>query len=113
VNSRLAGVDVLAGAGKVSIQDNHLTGGWAGVSLSTRGSAVLAANVVEGTSTPLVIAGQPLRRTSALTLVGRVFRWNPLLILWATILGVPTALTLPQLVRTVGRMRRRETIRSS
>jgi len=113
VESRLAGVDVLAGAGKVSIQDNHLTGGWAGVSLSTRGAAVLADNVVEGTSTPLVVAGQPLRQTSALTLVGRVFRWNPLLILWVTILGLPTALTLRRQVRAVGRIRRREPIRSS
>jgi parallel beta-helix repeat protein len=98
--SRLAGVDVLAGAGKVRIKGNEITGGWAGVALNAQNAAALAGNRFQGSSAPLVIGGQPRREDGALEVIGRLFRWNPLLILWTAILGVPTVLTLRHLVRT-------------
>jgi parallel beta-helix repeat protein len=112
-SSRLAGVDVLAGAGEVRIRGNQITGGWAGVSLSTQNAAVLSGNRIQGGSTPLVVGGQPRREDGALFVIGRLFRWNPLLILWTAILGVPTVLTLRHLVRRAGRMRRRELVHGS
>jgi hypothetical protein len=39
-----------------------------------------------------------------------VLRWNPVLLLWITILGVPTVLTLRQVVRTGRHARRRNLI---
>jgi parallel beta-helix repeat protein len=111
VNSLLAGIDVLAGAGTVRIQGNRITGGWAGVALSSSDAAALTGNSLHGPSTPLVVSGEPQREDGPLAVVGRVFRWNPLLILWVAILGVPTVLTLRHLVRTTGRHRRRVLVR--
>jgi parallel beta-helix repeat protein len=111
--SGLAGVDVLAGNGDVHIRDNGITGGWAGVSLTSWSGAALTDNRIQGTSTPLVVGGDPQRAGGPLNLIGRVLRWNPVLLLWITILGVPTVLTLRQVVRTGRHARRRNLIRWS
>jgi len=45
--------------------------------------------------------------------IGRLFGWNPLLILSTAIFGVPTVPTLRHLVRTAGCMHRRELVHGS
>jgi parallel beta-helix repeat protein len=107
LGSGLAGVDVLDGTGDVRIRDNGITGGWAGVSLTSWSGAVLTDNRIQGTSTPLVVGGVPQRAGGPVNVMGRVLRWNPVLLLWITILGVPTVLTLRQVVRTGRHARRR------
>jgi parallel beta-helix repeat protein len=113
VNSRLAGVDVLAGSGSVSIRSNRITGGWAGVTLSAENAAVMTGNRIDGPSTPMVIGGQPRRDHDPLSAIGRVFRWNPLLVLWVAILGVPMVLAVRHLFRVAGRVRHRELVRGA
>jgi parallel beta-helix repeat protein len=87
--SRLFGVDVLTGAGEVAIEDNDVSGGWGGISLGTANRAVLSDNVVEDTSTPLSVAGRSVRALPVATAISKFYKWNPLLILWTSILGVP------------------------
>ncbi|MCU1583481.1 MAG: right-handed parallel beta-helix repeat-containing protein [Microbacteriaceae bacterium] len=106
-DNALAGVDVLTGANRVSIGKNTVTGGWASIALGDRHAARVTNNVLRDASTPLAIAGQAVREDDLATAVGRVFRWNPLLVLWATILGVPTVFGVHQLARYLGRRRRR------
>ncbi|MBW8766824.1 MAG: hypothetical protein JF630_11560 [Geodermatophilales bacterium] len=113
MNSRLAGVDVLAGSGSVSIRSNRITGGWAGVTLSAENAAVMTGNRIDGPSTPMVIGGQPRRDHDPLSAIGRVFRWNPLLVLWVAILGVPMVLAVRHLFRVAGRVRHRELVRGA
>jgi parallel beta-helix repeat protein len=103
--SSLAGVDVLTSAGKVSISDNAITGGWAGIALGQSHSAQLDDNTFDAMSTPLAVAGKAERDESLPTTVGRLFQWNPLLVLWSAILGVPTFFAIRSLGRMV--MRRR------
>ena len=55
----------------------------------------------------MVVAGEPQRDEGVTTAVAKVFRWNPLLVLWAAILGIPTVLALQSLVRTAVRAGRR------
>ncbi|GAB3365883.1 right-handed parallel beta-helix repeat-containing protein [Modestobacter lapidis] len=98
-DSRLFGVDVLTGAGEVDIQDNDITGGWASISLGEATTTQLVGNELRDASTPMVVAGVAERDISLATTVGRVFRWNPLLVLWTAILGVPAAFALRRLGR--------------
>jgi hypothetical protein len=37
--------------------------------------------------------------------IGRVFRWNPVLVLWVAILGVPAAVASLGIVRAINRRR--------
>jgi parallel beta-helix repeat protein len=104
--SALAGVDVLTGADRVLIRNNTITGGWASIALGDKNAAQLAINNLQDASTPLAIAGQAVREDDLATTIGRVFRWNPLLVLWATILGVPTVFGVHQLARYLARRRR-------
>jgi poly(beta-D-mannuronate) C5 epimerase len=107
VNSALAGVDVLTGADRVLVRNNAITGGWASVTLGDNHAAQLMTNDLQDASTPLAIAGKAVRDEDLATAVGRVFRWNPLLVLWATILGVPMVFGIHQLARFLGRPPRR------
>ncbi|MCU1405413.1 MAG: parallel beta-helix repeat protein [Glaciihabitans sp.] len=96
-DSALAGVDVLSGAGDVQITKNTVSGGWASVAIGESGAAQLTDNTLGGASTPLAIGGIAVRSDDVLTAVGRLFRWNPLLVLWAAILGVPILLGIARL----------------
>ena len=110
-DSRLAGVDVLAGAGAVEVVDNDLTGGWAGIALEEASAAQLATNTTTGASTPEVVGGQAQREDELTTAVGKRFRWNPLLVLWTAILGIPAVLGIRSLVRAAIRAGRRSSVR--
>jgi parallel beta-helix repeat protein len=101
VDSALAGVDVLSGSGDVEITSNTISGGWASIALEDQGAAVLEDNSMRLASTPLSVAGEAQREDSLATAIGRVFRWNPVLVLWTAILGVPAALGLLQLSRAL------------
>jgi len=106
-DSRLFGVDVLAGAGAVDIEGNDVTGGWGSINLGEEAGTRLAENELDGASTPLVVAGAADRGHGWTTAVARVFRWNPLLVLWTAILGVPAVLGAARLAQLVLRGRRR------
>ncbi|MCU1403967.1 MAG: right-handed parallel beta-helix repeat-containing protein [Glaciihabitans sp.] len=104
-DSALAGVDVLSTASKVGISGNTIDGGWAGIALGEEDAAQLGQNTVKEASTPIAIAGKAVRDESLTDTIGRVFQWNPLLVLWSAILGVPTFFAIRSLGRMV--MRRR------
>ena len=105
-HNRMFGVDVLEGAGDVSVTGNRVTGGWASIALGEAGGARLAGNVLEDASTPLVVAGQTVRDDTITMIIARFFKWNPLLILWTAILGVPAVFGATRLVSYVLRRRR-------
>jgi parallel beta-helix repeat protein len=108
VDSRLAGIDVLSGAGAVSVTGNDVVGGWASVALGESSAADLSGNTLEGASTPMVVAGEAQRDEGITTVLGKVFRWNPLLVLWTAILGIPAVLAVRSLARAaVAAARRR------
>lgn len=107
VDSRLFGVDVLAGAGAVEIRDNDVAGGWGSISLGTETGTRLVGNDLSGASTPMVVAGEAQRGQGWATEVARFFRWNPLLVLWTAILGVPAVLGLGRLAQLAVRGARR------
>jgi len=113
-DSRLFGIDVLEGSGTVDLADNTVSGGWASVSLA--GDAVetdLGENELAGAATPLVLDGTAVRDDTVTTTIGKYFKWNPLLILWTAILGVPVVLAGRALVsRLVGRRRRYRVVTS-
>jgi parallel beta-helix repeat protein len=107
-DSRLAGVDVLAGAGSVEVSGNVIDAGWASVALGEPGAAELSGNVLTDASTPTVVAGEAQREEGWATVLGKVYRWNPLLVLWTAILGIPALLAVrPVLSAAVGLARRR------
>lgn len=99
-DSALAGIDVFAGNGTVSIRDNTVTGGWAGIALGKEDAATLSGNQLSGASTDTAIAGKAIRKDTLATQVGRIFRWNPLLVLWTAILGIPIILVARSLIHT-------------
>jgi len=98
-DSALAGVDVLDGSGSVKIANNSVSGGWAGIALGRQHSATLEKNTLVDTSTPVAVAGQAVREANIGSTIGQVFRWNPLLVLWSAILGVPIVFGIYRLAR--------------
>ena len=98
VDNRLAGIDVLASAGAVLVEANTLRGGWAGITVGDAATTRLVGNDISGSSTDTTVAGVAQRTDTPAARVGRLFKWNPLLVLWTAILGVPV---LAGLTRTV------------
>jgi parallel beta-helix repeat protein len=105
-DSRLFGINVMADAGEVSVSGNRVTGGWASIALGEAGGAQLTGNVLADASTPLVVAGQAVRDDTVTMTIAKFFKWNPLLILWTAILGVPAVFGATRLVAYVVRRRR-------
>jgi parallel beta-helix repeat protein len=105
VDNALAGIDVLRDAGRVRLTRNTIEGGWAGIALETRGAAQLAGNRIQDSSTTLAIDGEAERQVGVADVVGRVFRWNPVLVLWVAILGVPAVVGLRRIIRANSRDR--------
>jgi parallel beta-helix repeat protein len=106
VDNTLAGIDVLAGVGRVQVTGNTIQGGWAGIALGSAKAATLTRNAISASSTPLTIGGEATRPESAADVIGRVFRWNPVLVLWVAILGVPAAVGCLGILRALDRRRR-------
>jgi parallel beta-helix repeat protein len=103
------GVHVLDPASRGSITGNQISGSWAAVNLAAAESATLGENTSTDVSTPLVVADVAQRDPSWLDRVGRFLRWNPVLVLWGLILGVPLTHAALRVVRTPLRRRRRTT----
>lgn len=99
VDSRLAGIDVMEDAGQVRVVGNEVQGGWAGLSLASADSAALEDNELRGSSTALVVGGEAQRETGLATSLKQLFRWNPLLVLWTAILGLPLLVAVRGVVR--------------
>jgi parallel beta-helix repeat protein len=102
-DSALAGIDVFSGNGRVSIKDNVITAGWASIALGAEDAATLSGNTLSGASTDTAVAGKAIRDEDLATQIGRIFRWNPLLVVWTAILGIPLILVGRSLVHTVRR----------
>jgi parallel beta-helix repeat protein len=98
-SSRFAGVDVLSDGSKVEVRGNTVTGGWASIALEDARAVQETGNNLTGASTPLVVNGRAERGEGPAGVIGRVFRWNPLLLLWVAILGVPGILAVHRLAR--------------
>ena len=102
-NSSLAGINVFSGNGAVSITGNIISGGWAGIALGTEGAATLSGNTLSGASADMAIAGEAIRNENLATQIGRIFHWNPLLVLWTAILGIPLIIVGRTLVHDLRR----------
>jgi len=101
------GIDIRNTAGGISVAGNTISGGWGAVNLATTSSAVLDGNVTSDVSAPVVIAGAAIRDTAWPDQVVDVIRWNPMLVLWSVLLGVPIVVALIRLVWTAARPSRR------
>jgi hypothetical protein len=64
-------------------------------------------NPATDVSTPLVVADVAQRDTSWLDRVGQFLRWNPVLVLWGLILGVPLLVGALRIVQAPFRPHRR------
>ena len=96
-------VDVLPTVREAEVDGNRITGAWAAVNVAEPGSAQLGENPTTRVSTDLVLAGQTQRDTTWLTSVQQLLRWNPLLVLWGLILGVPLLVALLRRPLLLGR----------
>ena len=101
------GIDIRNPAGGIPVAGNTISGGWGAVNLATTSSAVLDGNVTSDVSAPVVIAGAAIRDTAWPDQVVDVIRWNPMLVLWSVLLGVPIVVALIRLVWTAARPSRR------
>ena len=100
------GLHVLDPAARVSIDGNRISGSWAAVNTAAAESATIGANTVTDVSTPLVVGEVAQRDPSWIERVGQFLRWNPVLVLWGLILGVPLLVGAYRLVRAPFRLRR-------
>jgi hypothetical protein len=97
----------------VSISGNRISGAWAGINLAageaaTPGVDALAgANTVTDVSTPLVVGEVAQRDPSWLEQAGQFVRWNPVLVLWGLILGVPLLMGIVRVAGAPARLWRR------
>jgi parallel beta-helix repeat protein len=101
------GINVLDSAGQVPVTDNQISGSWAAINLATAGSATLTANTSVDVTTPLVVDSIVTYDTSWLDQVGKYLRWNPVLVLWGLILGLPVVTGLIRVVELPFLHRRR------
>jgi parallel beta-helix repeat protein len=83
------GINVLDSGGQVPVSGNTISGTWAAVNLADPTSATVGANAVTDVTTPLVVDSVVTYETTWVDDVAKYIRWNPLLVLWGLILGVP------------------------
>ncbi|MGE5603607.1 MAG: right-handed parallel beta-helix repeat-containing protein [Nitrososphaerales archaeon] len=104
-DNRLSGVALIGRVGDVGISNNRISGGWAGISLAGADRPRLDHNVVKAV-TPFVVNGKSLRKQTTAERARLFFRWNPVLIVWTAILGVPAlALLLRSATRSLATAR--------
>jgi parallel beta-helix repeat protein len=101
------GVHVLDPAARASITDNRISGSWAAVDLASASSATLGPNPSVDVSTPLVVDGVATRDPSWTDRASQFLRWNPVLVLWGLVLGVPALVAALRVVRAPLRLHRR------
>jgi parallel beta-helix repeat protein len=103
------GVHVLDAASHASITGNRISGSWAAVNLAAAGSATLGENPSTDVSTPLVVADVAQRDPSWVERTAQFLRWNPVLVLWGLILGVPLLAGILRVARAPLHLRRART----
>jgi hypothetical protein len=89
VNSDRYGINVLDSTGPVPVTGNQISGSWAAINLATASSAAVGTNPSTDVTTPLVVDSVVTYETSWVDEVAKYVRWNPLLVLWGLILGLP------------------------
>jgi poly(beta-D-mannuronate) C5 epimerase len=89
VNSDRYGINVLDSTGPVPVTGNEISGSWAAINLATASSAAVGTNPSTDVTTPLVVDSVVTYETSWVDEVAKYVRWNPLLVLWGLILGLP------------------------
>lgn len=92
------GINILDSAGQVPVTGNTISGSWAAINLATSGSATLTDNTTTDVTTPLVVDSVVTYETSWVDEVGKYIRWNPLLVLWGLILGLPALIGVIKVV---------------
>ena len=97
------GIDIRNVTGGIPVAGNTVSGSWGAVNLATTGSAVLDGNVATDVSAPVVIAGAAIRDTAWSDHVADMVRWNPMLVLWSILLGVPIVMALMRPLRAATR----------
>ncbi len=100
------GIDVRNTQGTITVTGNIISGSWGAVGLAKSDVAVLNGNVVSDVSAELVVDGAPVRTTTWTEHVGAFLRWNPMLLLWSLVAGVPILMALLRLVTGRTRARR-------
>ncbi len=101
------GIDVRNAHGTIPVTGNTISGSWGAVNLATSDSADVTANVISAVSANLVVDGTALRETTWFTHLGAYLYWNPLLLLWSLVLGVPVIVAVLRLVSGKSRFRYR------
>jgi parallel beta-helix repeat protein len=107
VDSDRYGINVLDRSGQIPVTGNRISGSWAAINLAADGSAALGVNPATDVTTPLVVAGVTTHDTTWVDEAARYIRWNPLLVLWGLILGLPTIVGVYRILESPFRRRRR------
>ena len=89
VDSGRYGINVLDSGGQIPLTGNRISGSWAAINVETAGAATVGVNPSEDVTTPLVVDGVVTYETTWVDDVAKYIRWNPVLVLWGLILGVP------------------------
>ena len=98
VDSDRYGINVLESGGHVPLTDNRISGSWAAINLESADSATVGVNTSTDVTTPLVVDSVVTYDTTWLDELATYVRWNPLLVLWGLILGVPIMVSVVRLV---------------
>jgi parallel beta-helix repeat protein len=101
------GIDVRNVGGAVSLAGNTISRSWGAISMASAGSATLDGNLSSDVSADLVVGGTAIRDTPWIAHVSAFLYWNPLLLLWSLVLGVPVLVTMLRLVSGRSRAMRR------
>jgi parallel beta-helix repeat protein len=112
VDSDRYGVNVLDSGGQVPVTGNHISGSWAAVNLAGTNSATVGANTITDVTTPLVVGSVVTYETTWVDTVAKYIRWNPLLVLWGLILGVPLLVGVLRVLE-LPFLRRRQAVQGS
>ncbi|MEZ0494661.1 right-handed parallel beta-helix repeat-containing protein [Kineococcus sp. TBRC 1896] len=109
LDNLLYGVHVLDSARDVAIVGNEFDGSWGSIGLGRQDVAQVSANAYGQYSVPLTVSGYSRElNMSPLQKVQLTLRWNPVLLLWAVVLGIPLVLLLVKApAHTAGWVRRR------
>lgn len=94
VDSDRYGVNVLDSGGQVPVHGNRISGSWAAVNLAGATSATVGTNTITDVTTPLVVDSVVTYETTWVDRIAQYVRWNPVLVLWGLILGVPVVVGL-------------------
>ena len=88
-DSRLFGVHVFEDSAGSAVRDNTITGGWGGIGTSSAAEVQMAGNEIDDAYATTVVDGDIRRGPFTVASLGHLLQFNPMLLLWTAILGVP------------------------